>query len=464
MPEGEEAELLLGVAPGPDSDFESCNGLFRVTEEGVVGRFITTGHRIKPGPIVGLQLPAELDRQCVPVRINGTEFGTLIFAHAHRTSWKNFISYVIDMRARYLLRGVGIDSDDEECVTGLRILAPSLARLFNVGRVSYELPPAGSVDVVSARVESSPAISWATDRFASIVCLTGSTMSPTPDHIGITVGTAVSLTIEFKTPVKPSEAIRQFVVLDRLLSILCFDVVHPDTINLQVLVDTPPAKNWFELQSRLSVRRKKYPNWHELPITHHHLADFGRLVDAFFDLHEHNLGCFDWYQTVIEEKRFLPDLFNYCVRLAEAFFRDAADGKQDLDAIEKLDQVVSALRSNEQLVEFVESRMRPVFAGKPSLVEIIGTIQSLYQSLPAFASLDPKALRKLRGKDVHGSARSYSNADYQLMFDFYRLFVEVFRIECLARCGLDRAGIIQSCLNTHKFKNLFGTTAIAASS
>lgn len=458
MADGEETELLLNVAPGPDSDFESCNGLFRFSDEGLAGRFITTGHGIKPGSIVGLRLPAELDRQCIHVQIDGTEPGSLIFASARRLSWKNFISYVIDMRARYLLRGVGIDGDDEECVTGIQIFAPSLAQLFNVSRVSYHFPSTGAGGTLSAHVETSPPLIWPTEKFAGIRCSAGWTSSPTPDHAGVSVGSAVSLTIEFKTALKPSDAIRQFVILDRLLSILCFDSVHADKVRLEVLVGTPPTKSWLELQDRRSVGPKKYPHRHELPVAQNHLADFGKLVDAFFDLHDKNSGCFDWYQTVVEEKRFLPDLFNYCVRLAEAFFRDAASGTVDADAIDKLDQIAAVLESNDELSEFVEARIRPIFAGKPSLRQIIATAQGLYPSIPAFASLDPNALRKLRGKDVHGSHSSYSNSDYQLMFDFYRLFVQIFRIECLARCGLDRAEITSSCRNSPKFKGLFEGT------
>ncbi len=459
-------ELFIGIVTSAGSMDTSWNGVFKFSQtDGYRGKLLSTKFEIKGGKDL-FDLPEELDQDYLHCLIDGHEFATIIWPRfPGGQSIKGFKARLVDTQIRNLIRRVHVKADEKD-VKRIALQSPLFCKLFEI-RPFIETTQTSPYKISIENAPNTP-LSFKTDKGLISIGVSAS-YTPSGNSLSPKLESTGELKLSFETNVSPTEALSLSYRIERLISLLTFDLIRMDRMSFAILANDPSGSTSEEIcpvetASRIEAAKSNI-DLHQLPLRLQHI-DFGEVLNNFLNLFDPIEQTLNWYRTVTAEERYLEDKFFYCIRMIEGLYRGlnipASPDREALELVNTISEKLASDASNERLTSFIEERIVPIFRKSWSLSGIIRDLKSEYSEIPTVHFLDERLINRLRGKQAHGSSQRHSTSELQFMAYAYRLISMIYCIIVLERCGLSREFLLSGLKECSRFEQYFQSKTLAA--
>lgn len=448
-------DVFIGIVAEQGSKDVKCSGLFKFDPvRGYEGKLLVP-FEAAPGQHL-FELPPLLKKEALYCLIDGSKFGTIIwpdFRGGHQI--KSFAARIINLRIRNFLNGAHVDASSPD-ITKITLISPIFAYLFSLTAFKTTL----SHNPFRATIESvdQDDINFQSERGTLSLGISGSI---SPDWLVPTVGAHSYLKLIFHEPKTPIECIKLVTRIEHLFSLLTFNFIKAKSVNFSFLQveDGKPSEEGVDLErARITEEAKTELERLDIPL-HLNGIDFGNLADRFLKIFNSIEQTLNWHRIITAEERYLEDKYFYSVRMIEALFTGLKiRTERDVKAQELIAEITQKLSAeglqNDHLITFIKERVTPNFL-RPSLAEIIKHLKKEYAELKVVDILDSNRIRKLRGKEAHGSTEAFSPQEYQFMAFTYEILLILYRLVILEHCGLERSFLYAQLKKAFRFSRYF---------
>jgi hypothetical protein len=439
-------DVFVGIVPTEGSNQADWIGVFSFDHvAGYTGQLLSK-MELKPGPI-GFDIPSGINKDILFCILDGSEFATIVWPRHSGLRINNFVSQIVRTRIMTLVRGAHIGEKDI-CVLHVTLYSPLFALLFD--RVGYTQQMEMNPLRVTVESKSEREIEFATSIGHCFIGVQ-QIFNPPVGALTVVMDATGYLRVELREAKPIIEAIKLIQRLEQLLSLLCFNYVKCKSSQIKVRFSNRGTGG--QTDRELSVERAHLiPNpkleldWHEMPLRLNSV-NLGEVLGHFLDIFDGIEQSLHWYRIVQTEDRYLADRYFYCVRMIESLYRKFEIAtERDMEAIEKARRICGKLDSVEDrdLTEFISTRVLPMFTRPWSLSDIMRDLKKRYAEMVITGILDERFVTKLRGKEAHGTSESFSLREYKFMAYSIEIFVTLYTLVILERCGLGRDYLLSS--------------------